>query len=48
MKIVDYCESNKQMRRACVSKMSMKPCKPQGRTAGAQEALISAGKMSVK
>ena len=36
MKIADYCESNKQMGRVCVSRMSMKPCKVQGRTVGLQ------------
>ena len=39
MKIVDYCESNKQMGRVCVSRISMKPCKLQGRTAGSQGGL---------
>ena len=37
MKIVDYCESNKQMGQVCVSRISMKPCKLQGRTSGSQE-----------
>ena len=36
MKIADYCESNKQMGLVCVSRMSMKPCKLQGRTVGLQ------------
>ena len=36
MKFVDYCESNKQMRRVCVSRIGMKPCKLQGRTTGSQ------------
>ena len=36
MKIMNYCESNKQMCWVCVSRISMKPCKPQGRTAGPQ------------
>ena len=31
---MDYCESNKQMDRVCVSRISMKPCKFQGITAG--------------
>ena len=36
MNIVDYCESNKQMGRASDSRISMKPCKLKGRTAGLQ------------
>ena len=36
MKIVDYRESNKQMDRVFVSRVSMKSCKLQGRTAGSQ------------
>ena len=44
MKIVDYCDSNKQEGRTYVSNISMKPCKLQGGTAGSQgEALINAG-----
>ena len=39
MEIVDYCESNKQMGRFCVSRISMKSCKLQGRTAGSQGGL---------
>ena len=42
MKIVDCCESRKQMGRACVSRISMKPSKIQGRTP--REAFINAGK----
>ena len=38
-KIVDYSASNKQMGQACVSRISMKPCKLQGRTAGSQGGL---------
>ena len=38
-KIVDYCESSKQMGRVCVSRISMTPCKLQGRTAGSQGSL---------
>ena len=34
--VVDYCESNKQMGRVCVSRISMKPCKLQERTASSQ------------
>ena len=40
---VDYCESNKQMGPVCVSRISMKPCKLQGRTAGSQGSLDNAG-----
>ena len=37
MKIMDYCESNKQMGRACASRIiSMKSCKPQERTTSPQ------------
>ena len=36
MNIVDYCESNKQIGWACVSRISMKPCKLKGRTADLQ------------
>ena len=32
VKIADYRKSNKQMGRACVSRISMKPRKRQGRT----------------
>ena len=39
MKIEDYCESKKQMGRVCVSRISMKPCKLQGITAGSQGGL---------
>ena len=39
MKIVDYCESNKQIDRVYVSRISMKPCKRQGRTADSQGGL---------
>ena len=39
MKIVDYCESNKQMDQVCVSRISVKPCNFQGRTAGSQGSL---------
>ena len=39
----------KNVDRACISRISIKPCKLQERTAGPQgEALINAGKMSVK
>ena len=48
MKIVDYCESNKQMGQVCVSRISMKPCKLQGRTAGSQGGLDKCRKISVK
>ena len=48
MKIVDYCESNKQMGRLCVSRISMKPYILQGRTAGSQGGLDKRRKMSVK
>ena len=34
IEVVDYCESNKQMGQVCVSRISMKPCKFQGITAG--------------
>ena len=43
MKFVDYYESNKQMGRVCVSRVSMKQCKIQGRMPAPQEALIKAG-----
>ena len=33
MKFVDYCESNREMGRVCVSRISMKYCKLQERTA---------------
>ena len=49
MKIVDCCESNKQLDR--VSRINMKPCKRQGRTAGSQGGLdknMSAQKISGK
>ena len=39
MKIVNCCESNKQMGGVCVSKISMKPCKLQGRIASSQGGL---------
>ena len=39
MKIADYCDSNKQIGRVCVSRISMKPCKVQGRTACSQGGL---------
>ena len=39
MKIEDYCGSNKQVGQVCVLKISMKPCKLQGRTAGSQGGL---------
>ena len=39
IKIVDYCESNKQMGWVCVSRISMKPCNFQGTTAGSQWSL---------
>ena len=48
MKIVDYCESNKQMDRVSVSRISMRLCKLQGRTTGSQGGLDKPGKMSVK
>ena len=48
MKIVDYCESNKQMDRVSVSRISMRLCKLQGRTTGSQGGLEKPGKMSVK
>ena len=50
MKIVDNCESNKQMGLICVSRIRMKPCKPQGSLQPApREALIQTQvKISVK
>ena len=39
MEFVDYCESNKLVDWVCVSRISMKPCKLQGRTAGSQGSL---------
>ena len=39
MKIMDYCESNKQMDQVFVSRTSMKPCKFQGKIAGSQGGL---------
>ena len=48
MKIVDCCESNKRMGRVCVSRISMRPSKLQGKTAGSQGGLDKRRKMSVK
>ena len=48
MKFVDYCESNKHMRWVRVLRISMRPCKLQGRTAGFQGNLDKHVKMSVK
>ena len=48
MKIVDYCESNKQMGRLYVLRINMKPCKLQGRTASSQGGLDKRRNMSVK
>ena len=49
MKIVDCCESNKRMGRVCVSRISMRPSKLQGKTAGSQgEGPDKRRKMSVK
>ena len=39
MKIVDCCESNKQMGWVCVAKIRMKPCKLQGITPATQGGL---------
>ena len=36
---MDYCESNKHMGQVCVLKISMNPCKLQGRPAGSQGGL---------
>ena len=36
---MDYFESNKQMDRVCVSRISINPCKFQGITAGSQGSL---------
>ena len=40
---MDYCDSNKQMGRVCVSRISIKPCKFQGITAISRETLIKTG-----
>ena len=48
MKIVDCCESNKRMGRLCVSRISMRPSKLQGKTAGSQGGLDKRRRMSVK
>ena len=36
---MDCCELNKQMGQVCVSRITMKPCKLRGRTAGSQGGL---------
>ena len=50
MNIVDYCVSNKQMGRACVSRINQyEALQPSRKNLPApREALINAGKMSVK
>ena len=48
MKIVDCCESNKQMGRVCILRISMKSCKLQGRNAGSQGGLDKRRRMLVK
>ena len=48
MKIVDYCEPNKQMGQVCVLRVSMKLCKLQGRTAGSQGGPDKAGKCRLR
>ena len=48
MKIVVYCESNKQMGRACISRISIKPSNPKEELPAPREAPANAGKILVK